>query len=110
MREAVDMAKLNNVLPPCPTGPDIAQAVRTGRADCGIATRSVANAAGLDFVSLTWERFDCRQAARLFPAADAKRFCPSLRRRRCCGMRTMRRLRVRVSARKVIFYIVVKKY
>ncbi|MCZ7661422.1 MAG: helix-turn-helix transcriptional regulator [Xanthobacteraceae bacterium] len=44
--------------PPCPTGPDIAQAIRGGRADCGIATRSVANAAGLDFVPLVWERFD----------------------------------------------------
>lgn len=58
MRESVDVAKLNIVTPPCPTGPDIAQAVRTGRADCGIATRSVANSAGLDFVSLAWERFD----------------------------------------------------
>lgn len=44
--------------PVCSTGPDIAQAVRSGRADCGIATRAVALAAGLDFVSLTWERFD----------------------------------------------------
>ncbi len=44
--------------PPCPTGPDIAQAVRADRADCGIATRAVALAAGLDFVPLTWERFD----------------------------------------------------
>jgi excisionase family DNA binding protein len=44
--------------PPCPTGPDIAQAIRTGRADCGIATRSVANAAALDFVPSVWERFD----------------------------------------------------
>jgi putative molybdopterin biosynthesis protein len=44
--------------PPCPTGPDVAQAIRAGRADCGIATRSVANAAGLDFVPLLWERFD----------------------------------------------------
>jgi molybdate-binding protein len=43
---------------PCPTGPDIAQAIRAGRTDCGIATRSVANAAGLDFVPLIWERFD----------------------------------------------------
>jgi putative molybdopterin biosynthesis protein len=49
---------LNGVKPPCPTGPDIAQAVRHARADCGIATRAVALAAGLDFVPLTWERFD----------------------------------------------------
>ena len=44
--------------PACPTGADIAQAVRAGRADCGIATRAVAQTAGLDFVPLTWERFD----------------------------------------------------
>ena len=44
--------------PMCPTGPDIAQAIRAGRADTGIATRSVANAAGLDFVPIVWEAFD----------------------------------------------------
>jgi excisionase family DNA binding protein len=44
--------------PMCPTGPDIAQAIRAGRADVGIATRSVANAAGLDFVPIVWESFD----------------------------------------------------
>jgi putative molybdopterin biosynthesis protein len=44
--------------PSCPTGPDVAQAIRAGRADCGIATRSVANAAGVGFVPLVWERFD----------------------------------------------------
>jgi putative molybdopterin biosynthesis protein len=49
---------LNAVKPPCPTGPDIAQAVRTGRADCGIASRAVALSSGLDFIPLTWEHFD----------------------------------------------------
>src|SRR5262245_16125226 len=49
---------LTTVKPVCPTGPDIAQAVRSGRADAGIATRSVAQSAGLGFVPLTWERFD----------------------------------------------------
>jgi excisionase family DNA binding protein len=44
--------------PVCPTGPDIAQAIRAGRADTGIATRGVANAAGLVFVSIVWEPFD----------------------------------------------------
>lgn len=58
MREGLDVSRLNIVSPPCPTGPDIAQAIRAGRADCGVATRSVANAAGLGFVSLVWERFD----------------------------------------------------
>jgi excisionase family DNA binding protein len=42
----------------CPTGNDVAQAIRAGRADCGIATRAVAAAAGTDFVPLVWEHFD----------------------------------------------------
>jgi putative molybdopterin biosynthesis protein len=54
----ITLDALTTVKPVCPTGPDIAQAVRAGRADCGIATRSVAQAAGLGFVPLTWERFD----------------------------------------------------
>jgi excisionase family DNA binding protein len=41
-----------------PTGPDIAQAVRAGHADFGVATRAVATAAGLDFVPLCVEHFD----------------------------------------------------
>ncbi|MBM3529956.1 MAG: helix-turn-helix domain-containing protein [Alphaproteobacteria bacterium] len=57
-RANVAFDALNAVRPPCPTGPDIAQAVRSGRADCGIATRSVAQTVGLDFVPLTWEHFD----------------------------------------------------
>ena len=57
-RAGITFGALNAVKPPCPTGPDIAQAVRAQRADCGIATRAVAFSAGLDFVPLTWERFD----------------------------------------------------
>jgi putative molybdopterin biosynthesis protein len=49
---------LDLAAPSCPTGPDIAQAIRAGRADTGIATRGVANAAGLDFVPIAWEPFD----------------------------------------------------
>jgi molybdate-binding protein len=44
--------------PVCATGMDIAQAVRSNRADCGIATRSVALATGLNFLPITWEHFD----------------------------------------------------
>ena len=40
------------------TGPDIAQTIRAGHGDCGIATRAVATAAGLDFVPIEIERFD----------------------------------------------------
>ena len=49
---------LSLITPVCPTGPDLGQAVRSGRADCGIASRSVAHAAGLGFVPLIWECFD----------------------------------------------------
>jgi putative molybdopterin biosynthesis protein len=53
-----DVVQLPKGLPVCPTGPDIAQAIRAGHADCGIATRAVADTAGLEFLPLTWERFD----------------------------------------------------
>ena len=57
-RAKTSLDRLKVVSPPCPTGPDVAQAIRAGRADCGIATRSAANAAGLDFAPILWERFD----------------------------------------------------
>ena len=65
--------ELSLVAPACPTGPDIAQAVRSGRADCGIATRSVSRAAALDFLPLTWEHFDLvlRQRDYFLPAPQA---------------------------------------
>jgi molybdate-binding protein len=50
--------RLSAVSPISPTGTDVAQAIRAGRADAGIATRGVANAAGLDFVPIVWEHFD----------------------------------------------------
>jgi excisionase family DNA binding protein len=72
-RAGLSLDKLKTVKPVCPTGPDIAQAVRSGRADCGVATRSVAHAADLDFVPLTWERFDLvlRQRNYFLPGAQA---------------------------------------
>jgi molybdate-binding protein len=54
----IAMEAINAVKPVCPTGGDLAEAVRTGRADCGVASRSVAVPAGLDFVPVVWERFD----------------------------------------------------
>ena len=64
---------LTTLKPVCPTGPDIAQAIRAGRADCGIAARSVAQAAGIGFVTLTWERFDLvlRQRDYFLPGPQA---------------------------------------
>jgi excisionase family DNA binding protein len=72
-RTAVALDELNAVKPACPTGADIAQAVRSGRADCGVATRAVAQAAGLDFVPLVWERFDLalRRRSYFLPAPQA---------------------------------------
>jgi excisionase family DNA binding protein len=72
-RAGLDLEALATVKPVCPTGPDIAQAIRSGRADCGIATRSVAEAAGLGFVPLTWERFDLalRQRDYFLPGPQA---------------------------------------
>ncbi|WP_181702029.1 helix-turn-helix transcriptional regulator [Chthonobacter albigriseus] len=43
---------------PCATGSELALAVRVGRADCGIASRGVAETHGLAFLPLAWERFD----------------------------------------------------
>jgi putative molybdopterin biosynthesis protein len=57
-RAKSSLDRLAAVSPVSPTGPDIAQAIRAGRADTGIATRGVANAAGLDFVPIVWEHFD----------------------------------------------------
>ncbi len=53
----IDPGTLAFVRPDCVTGTDIADRIRRGQADCGIATRSVAQAAGMGFVPLIWERF-----------------------------------------------------
>ncbi|KUL94680.1 DNA-binding protein [Bosea sp. WAO] len=42
----------------CATGQDLALAIRTGRADCGIAARAIAMAFGLEFLPLVWEHVD----------------------------------------------------
>ena len=58
---------------PARPGPTSRRRCARGRADCGIATRSVALAAGLDFVPLTWERFDLvlRQRDYFLPGPQA---------------------------------------
>jgi molybdate-binding protein len=65
-----DMRRLE---PPCLTGPDLAAAIRAGKADCGIATRAAAKSAGLDFVPLLWEDFDLlmRQRSYFRPSVQA---------------------------------------
>ncbi len=65
--------ELHRLEPPCLTGPDLAAAIRAGKADCGIATRAAATAAGLDFVPLLWENFDLlmRQRSYFRPSIQA---------------------------------------
>jgi putative molybdopterin biosynthesis protein len=72
-RAGLALDQLTAVKPACPTGADIAQAVRNCCADCGVATRAVAQAAGLGFVPLTWERFDLvlRQRNYFLPGPQA---------------------------------------
>ncbi len=72
-RAKASLEKLVTVAPVCPTGSDIAQAIRAGRSDTGIATRAVANSAGLDFVPIVWESFDLvmRQRDYFRPALQA---------------------------------------
>lgn len=62
-----------------PTGPDIAQAIRAGHADCGIATRSVATAAAVGFVPLITERFDLLMRQRDSYRPPLRRFLALLR-------------------------------
>jgi putative molybdopterin biosynthesis protein len=77
--------------PMCPMGPDIAQAIRA------LATRSVANAAGLDFADPVGAIRPGDAAARLFPpAAAGPHALPALRcvphaRRRARRVRCLRR-------------------
>ncbi len=64
---------LHRLEPPSLTGPDLAAAIRTGNADCGIATRAAANSAGLDFVPILSENFDLlmRQRSYFRPSVQA---------------------------------------
>jgi len=72
-RAGITTEQLTLIKPDCPTGADLAEAVRTGRADCGVASRSVAVPAGLDFVPIAWERFDLalRQGDYFLPGPQA---------------------------------------
>ena len=72
-RAGAEPKDLHRLEPPCLTGPDLAAAIRAGRADCGITTRAAANSAGLDFVALLWENFDLlmRQRSYFRPQVQA---------------------------------------
>ena len=72
-RAGATLKDVKQLEPPCLTGPDLAMAIRSGSADCGIATRAAAKAANLDFITLAWESFDLltRQRSYFRPSMQA---------------------------------------
>ena len=63
---------LRRLEPPCLTGPDLAAAIRAGKADCGIATRAAAKSARARFRAAALGEFRSPDApAQLLPALDA---------------------------------------
>jgi excisionase family DNA binding protein len=65
-REAVPPSAMIVAEGVCATGQDLALAVRTGRADCGIASRAIATAFGLEFLPLVWEHVDLAMRRRSY--------------------------------------------
>ncbi|PJG55570.1 DNA-binding protein [Bradyrhizobium forestalis] len=65
-RAGASTRDLRRIETPALTGPDLAELVRAGQADCGIATRGAARSAGLDFVPLVWENFDLAMRQRSY--------------------------------------------
>jgi excisionase family DNA binding protein len=65
-RDGKAPADLSGAAPPCATGDDLAFAIKAGEVDCGIGTRAAAEAKGLDFLPLTWERFDLAMRRRTY--------------------------------------------
>lgn len=72
-RAGASARDLRRIETPALTGPDLAELVRAGQADCGIATRAAARSAGLDFVPLVWENLDLamRQRSYFRPAMQS---------------------------------------
>jgi excisionase family DNA binding protein len=72
-RAGAGLKDLRRLEPACLTGPDLAAAIRAGKADCGVATRAAAKSAGLDFVPLLSENFDLlmRQRSYFRPSIQA---------------------------------------
>jgi excisionase family DNA binding protein len=72
-QDKIELREIATIKPAYATGSDLAQAIRAGHADCGIATRAVAQAAGLGFVPLIWENLDLvlRQRDYFLPGPSA---------------------------------------
>jgi excisionase family DNA binding protein len=84
-RAGADEHDLNRLEPPCLTGPDLAAMIRTGQADCGIATRAAARAASLEFVPLVWENFDLLMRQRTYFQPSLQKLVTFLARRDIAG-------------------------
>lgn len=65
-KAGLDFESVARDMPVYPTGDDLAYAIRAGAVDTGVATRAAAKAQGLDFVPLTWERFDLAMRRRTY--------------------------------------------
>lgn len=65
-RAGADVAALAVAGGVYPTGADLALGVRSGDVDCGIASRAVAEGAGLTFIPVAWERFDLAMRRRTY--------------------------------------------
>ena len=57
----------------------VAAAVADGIGDCGMGLRSAAEAVGLDFIGLTWERFDLAIPRRHLEIAPVQALLETLR-------------------------------
>jgi putative molybdopterin biosynthesis protein len=64
--EGLEISTITNAAQLSATGDDLAFAIKAGEADCGVATRAVAMAKGLEFVPLAWERFDLAMRRRTY--------------------------------------------
>jgi putative molybdopterin biosynthesis protein len=72
-REGLDLDTLSMVESPAATETDLASAIFDGKADCGLAVRSVARRFHLDFIPLHWERFDLALRRRDYFEAPVQR-------------------------------------
>ncbi len=78
-RAGLSISQLTLAEGTCPTGQDLALAIRAGRADCGVATRANAEAYGLGFVPLVWEHYDLVLRRRSFFQPAMQRLLAFLR-------------------------------
>lgn len=79
-KAGLDLSHLTVAAEPAPTGTDVGHAIKAGQADTGIATRSVAEAHGLDFLPIAIEHFDLLLRQRDYFRPPFQRLLEQLRR------------------------------